>query len=296
MGYSKHVYDIDLIGILNAIRSPKCTLKFFSEEKKNEFYRQTKVAVEDALDLDETAVDQLLLTNEPKLLHPSAQNRIYQYWLGIQLSISDPVDIALILDYHWKKAKRRTWFLKHVEFRVLTSIKKNKFFSVDEQYKSVSDWLREQNENKIIAKKSNPKSDAKLLKNKNTIVQSDQEFITVNPDVVEIVFNEFKKDITIQNMHEELLKLLTGHKIQSPILIRCKINFLVKAFDKLRKQNKIVCTKKELYCWIFDNFFFFSQKDNMYKPCRLNYLPKVGSDQKDFSPSLELKIENIFNF
>ena len=143
MHYSKHVYDIDLIAILNTISGSREQIKFYSQDRQKEFFRQTKVAVETALDLDETAVDKLLLSNVPKVFYPSSKNSVYQYWLGLQLTVSNPHSIALILDYHWDNVKHEKWFLEHLEYKVIKSIVSNSFIDTEFQMEKISAWLRE---------------------------------------------------------------------------------------------------------------------------------------------------------
>ena len=119
MHYSKHVYDIDLIGILNTIISPpwRNKIKFRSDEMHLEFIRMMEGAAYDYFKWNQTKLKNQLLKNAPKILKPNQNDWRYTFWMATFLSIQDPDIIPLILIHHWEKVNYENWFLDIRLFR-----------------------------------------------------------------------------------------------------------------------------------------------------------------------------------
>ncbi len=277
MGSGKHKYDVDPIGILNTLIHPPAHLNFYSEEKRQQFIRQTRESLIIAMSMtDGSKLDRLLSEGATWTLRPKKTDTTYQHWLGLFLSISKPIFIPLILDYSWKKAEHENWFLNHIENKALTSIISNSFLNTEKIQIQITDWLREN------------KKHIRDFENAPTV--------KIDEEVINEIYQTLKIHIESPDDQSRFLKLLNEGKIEEPVPFKCNCNFIVLAFDKIRDQLKMSISKKQLQIWLANNFSFYKPKEKRYRKNSADYLAKILYGQKEFSVELKQSIKKIFNF
>lgn len=277
MGSSKHIYDVDPIGILNTLMWSSSHIHFYSEDKRIELIRQTRESLIVAMSMtDGNKLDRLLSEGATWILRPKITDTTYQHWLGLFLSISNPIHIPLILDYCWKKAEHQHWFIDHIEYRVLTSIISNTFFNTEKILIKITDWLREN--------KKHPRD----FENTPTV--------KIDENVLNEIYETLKIYIENPEDQKRFLTLLKEGKIQEPIPFKCNCNFIVLAFDKICIKNKMTISKKNLSIWITENFSFWDGKKERYRTHNPQSVSKILYGQKDIGTETKHRIKNLFNF
>lgn len=276
MTHYKHVYDIDVIGILDTLINPgwRSNLLFRSESKRHQFTEMLKIAAEGVIDCDSKSLENLIATKTPKVLYPNANESIYQFWLAHFLSLQDPAKIPLILFYHWKNLKFEKWFLDHLEYKVLLALPSEEYIDISIHKKEIISWIN--------------------LQRVNTDYIVEEE-LRVPSEKIDAIFNTLKTLVLDENRHTDFLNLLKGNKITQPIHISGTVIFFVAIFEKLSEAKIIVINKSNLSKWLHQNFTFRKTKSQQIEKASFHYLLRLLSTKYAFTKAENIFLDPIFN-
>jgi len=294
MGYSKHVYDIDIIGILNTIISPpwRNKIKFRSDEMHLEFIRMMEGAAYDYFKWNQTKLKNQLLKNAPKILKPNQNDWRYTFWMATFLSIQDPDIIPLILIHHWEKVNYENWFLDHLQHKVIPALPSDKFIDIRKHKVKIVKWVEKQIKNKKYSKTTSAhKSSSNNSRVHAHLISSQYPAIKIESFALENIYQVLADYVDDDSNRKDFKKILSGQKNKEPIKLKCQCNFFVKTFLYLRTEKKVSFIDPDLPFWICTNFKFYNDKLKSYASPDGEYVRKLFSSTKRLGKKAQIEFD-----
>ena len=287
------MYDIDPLGVLRLLREPEHTgvIVFHDERQRKRFCTAIERSLAVLMEMELEEFKSAIVKKRHLVLTPAESDTSYCYWLGLQLSVTDTVELTRLLDYQWSRTKKSRWFLQQLEYYTLRAMKSIRQFNNDAQRALVVNWIRESERN-VTSSPTHMASDDERS-SKATRSGKIRPHLKVESPYVNKLVRWLEPLLADAERCDDLKEVLSGKTDIAPIRLNCSMSLWIQLFKTLIKEQRTTYKVTRLHEWVIPCFRFYDDKKGKYVKAGESYVRKLSSDKNKISDRVKAEAYRI---